>query len=502
METGIKLYIFLVVYSLVAACNSDYPGHTTDERVEVRLQIDQTLHTRVNQTGDLWIENDELGFFMLNESQSLHEDFIVNGGYNLEYKMVAEHNGVLSPRPVSDTLFYPSNRNIDIVGYYPYVSGMTDFSVPLNTTDQTELGPLQLMYSKNVKGVNKNNILVFVRFDHAMSLVTFDLLPGVGVVSEDLKDAVLEVTQVYRTADFDLRDISWSKSGSQGILIANDKIDVNNGLLHGICVIPQRLVDSQLIITLADQSRFEYTFDPGTEWGMGEKHSYEITVNKTGIQVSPLQVNDWTGIGDAADEKSGTKIKYTPGDYYPYPDDPFSAIGMVFQITDNIGYEGKIVDLTFIQEYNIRWGDPTVDEHAEGVAGIRDMEDGEEGTRNLILKRKDQVGFAEIYQVFNWIYLTKNGGDLGGRWYLPSIVELQALYSLKDTWMQKVHLATGTQVPADIIYTTATESSANCNFFYWLNYGTLYNTYNDLGGLIGKDKRNNWQLSAVAVSKF
>lgn len=90
------------------------------------------------------------------------------------------------------------------------------------------------------------------------------------------------------------------------------------------------------------------------------------------------------------------------GDYYPYPTNSSTAIGVVFWLDPAAwgydssgtptGYFGKIV--SFNQQNFLRWGDATIDEQAAGVEGIRDSSDGYQGTFNLISKRKDQSDFS------------------------------------------------------------------------------------------------------------
>ena len=96
-----------------------------------------------------------------------------------------------------------------------------------------------------------------------------------------------------------------------------------------------------------------------------------------------------------------------------------------------------------------------MDESAAGVIGIRSSTDGSTGTKNLIMKYKDNSKFSTDYSAFAWIY-EKNNNDVNGRWYLPAKDEL-LLELLPQMTAVNATLNSISAVPLVNIYWSSTE---------------------------------------------
>lgn len=108
--------------------------------------------------------------------------------------------------------------------------------------------------------------------------------------------------------------------------------------------------------------------------------------------------------------------------YKTNPDNP--CIGIVFWVDPSDKTHGKIMSLDEPEGY--KWGDGNIME-ATNIPSIRSKSDGETATRDMINAHKDDPAFATTYAAFNYIYRTKNNGDINGRWYMPALHELQYL---------------------------------------------------------------------------
>ena len=474
MKQIIKLYSLIVVSCLLlAGCNNDEDLGNLGNPVAVQFGMGETNRLRTTHGGDRWTQNDPVGIFMVRNGQVLNSANIAEDADNIEYKAQTGGSAISGFTPASGTpIFYPNNGdNVDFITYYPYKSPITNYTYPIDVSNQSDPADIDVLYSNNAAGYNKNSSTVDLQFNHALSKLTFLLVRGDG--SPYLPGAKVEITNLATTADMDLTDGTVTATNSGQTLMMNT---TNTGYISMLnssaIVIPQSLSGTKLIITLADGSKFEWTFTD-TQFEQGKNHQYTIYVNKTGITVSSSGITIWTGTGDPATSGTAERIRYQVGDYYPYPDDPSSAIGVVWEINPG-GLSGKIVDLDYIQRNanipggpqgtgnqgtGIRWGDPTVDEQAAGVVGIRDMNDGELGTRNLIIMRKDQPNFADVYCLFNWIYLAKNNGNVNGMWYLPAHNELLTITNLKDIINPKTFAISGRNVVGHNTTSTITEFS-------------------------------------------
>lgn len=172
---------------------------------------------------------------------------------------------------------------------------------------------------------------------------------------------------------------------------------------------------------------------------------------------------DWTGNNDKdLAEVSG----YAVGDPYPNAETP---IGVVYWLDDKDasynastqrGTKGKMVSL---DELKCNWGPSGVDESAS-VEGIRSEDDGATSTKNLITARKNEPNFATNYPAFNWIYQTKNNGDVNGAWYMPApaemtVIGLAIFTNGFDNFNSKLSALGGTPIGVDSkkYYFTTTE---------------------------------------------
>ncbi len=121
------------------------------------------------------------------------------------------------------------------------------------------------------------------------------------------------------------------------------------------------------------------------------------------------------------------KISYTfeLGDYYPYPDSPAEAEGIVYFVS-NDGNNGKCVSVA--EGMNLDWG-PIYEFKAN---------DKTNGRNNMSKVKKLDAEF-ELHSVFNWADSLNNHPksnvyleDAKNVWYIPSIEELKEVYNNKE----------------------------------------------------------------------
>lgn len=452
MKQIIRLYtLFIVSCLLLAGCSTDEDMGNVDNPVVVQFGSGIS-QTKTTNSGNHWTQNDPVGIFMLKNGQTLSSANIAEGADNRKYQAQAGGSDISGFTPVgTNTIYYPQNgSNVDFVAYYPYKITLTNYIYPVDVSIQSNPADIDVLYSNNATSYNKNSGTVNLQFNHALSKLSFTLTSGVG--SPSLTGAKIEITNLATTANISLANETVTVTNSGQTLTANTATD---GLSSSVIVIPQTLLDTKLIVTLADDaSRFEWNFPSATEFLEGKNHQYSITVSKTGISVSSSGITNWTGTGDPATPGTAeTLTQYKVGDYYPDPTNSSTAIGVVFWLDPNAwgynssgtptGYFGKIVNLN--QQTFLQWGDASIDEQDAGVTSIRNSSDGYLGTFNLISKRKDQSNFATTYSAFYWIY-QKNNYDVNGIWYMPAIDELKTLYNIQGTINPKITYAGGAAV--------------------------------------------------------
>ena len=145
--------------------------------------------TRV--AGEAWEASDAIGIFALNEGQALGA---TNYATNAKYTTASAGNSVTFTS-VADGINLPSTGNIDLVAYYPYKEGVTT-ELAFDASDQSKPALIDLLYSNNQKGLNKQNEKANLVFSHALTLVEFNITTEEGLAINDgtiaLKDALVD----------------------------------------------------------------------------------------------------------------------------------------------------------------------------------------------------------------------------------------------------------------------------------------------------------------------
>lgn len=148
---------------------------------------------------------------------------------------------------------------------------------------------------------------------------------------------------------------------------------------------------------------------------------------------------------------------YSIGDYYPDPDSPSNALGIVFSIDNPVngaGYHGKILSANAVKGqfwYNKIYGFPWV------LVGATSKTNGK---FNVEAVRKSNGGNTTGYAAFAYC---KRKTDGGLEWYLPAIDELRTMYALRHIISPKISLLGGIDIREDHI--SSTEYSANSMYY-------------------------------------
>lgn len=360
MEQIAKLYTLLVVSCLLlAGCSNDEDAGNFGDPVAVQFGTGKIARLKTTAEGDQWTLNNTIGIFMIRNGQSLSSANIAESADNREYQAQTGNSNQSGFIPVgTDIIYYPQNGDkVDFIAYYPHKTTLTNYIYPIDVSNQATPEDIDVLYSNNAKGYNKNSGTVDLQFNHALSKLSFTLEPGDN--SPILAGAKIEIINLATTANLDMADGSVTTTNSGQTLTADT---TSNELSSSAIVIPQALSGTKLIVTLADNvSKFEWDFTT-TEFQTGKNYQYTITVSKTGIIVNPGNITTWTGTSDPA--TTGTTYEgYKVGDYYPDPTAIYqngvlisgtAAIGIVFWLDNQdvgdypyskVSQHGKVVGL-------------------------------------------------------------------------------------------------------------------------------------------------------------
>lgn len=450
----------------------------------------QGVETRVATSTDgnytsTFSNGDEIGVYIVKGNGGLQ-----SSGNWVDNMKMTYNNGNWTYTFPSGKGYYPADGDkLSFYAYYPYnstvtdalnmsISGLTDQSTAVNLSKSDLL-------SASTLNVGKSTTPVQLTFSHALTMVELSVIGG-GTGAQISSKVVVTLEGCMPDVSFNLSAGTAHASGnvkSVKMYRVEQPADANYQTSYTY----RALVPTQTVFTSAELFRFSQT--QGT---ITRALSHNLASN---VALYPGQVKPYT----ITLQGVSSTHTYAVGDYYPYKG--FPILGVVFE-TSNDGKNGKIVDLDYIQRYApvpgnamapIRWGDSTVDENAAGVFGIRDMNDGYNGTRNLINKRKDQTNFVNVYCLFNWIYQTKNNGDVNGMWYLPAVNEMIKLHTQLSGGLNTIIESVGGRSLVTTHYSRVLTERDMANAYY-VNNGVYATPYT-------KDAANYHSVTAV-IAKF
>jgi endonuclease G len=183
-------------------------------------------------------------------------------------------NGEFRASATDQTIFYPEDgKAVDFVAYYPYKQSLTGNSYPIDVSDQTSQGAIDLLYANNATGLSKNSTNAQLVFAHQLSKIAITVKNGVGV--PDLNNLKVNLTGFKTTANFDLATGVISGNGSAATILA--KTSVQNSLTIAEAIIMPTTDEngSKVVFTIGSKS-FTWTLPAGTKFEQGKKYSYEI----------------------------------------------------------------------------------------------------------------------------------------------------------------------------------------------------------------------------------
>lgn len=166
---SLLLMSLLVFSSCCRSGNADIEDPYAKKRGDLVIRSSiQGMTTRT--IGDNWEAGDAIGVFAVNGGQALSEGSIQNDQKNRKYTT----NGS-SAFASLEGVTIPDVGAIDIYAYYPYNAAQSGLDVAFNTSNQSDLGGIDLLYSNNVKGISKENNMANLTFKHMLSMVVFEI---------------------------------------------------------------------------------------------------------------------------------------------------------------------------------------------------------------------------------------------------------------------------------------------------------------------------------------
>ena len=301
-------FLFLgtaLVLTLMSCNRNDNINHFNKEKSEVKFTsgiIPKSSATRA--TDNTWDKNDEIGVYMLEKELTT----VVDEMGNVQY--ITELGGSTGTFKASGkVIYFPDNgEEVRFMAYYPYKSDVISNGniYKVDVTNQSSQAKIDLLYSFKTDAVFEKTTsekVVPLAFNHMLTKLIVNIKAGEGLESDDLAGIKIHFEGLNSTADFNLFDGSLSNhAGSVDIVpltgVAQGEYTAN---FESILIPTDGIPDARIVFDLdngdedLDSDVFAWSFDK--ELLKSTKHKYNVTINRTGIEVKAT-INDWLNGGE------------------------------------------------------------------------------------------------------------------------------------------------------------------------------------------------------------
>lgn len=303
-----RIFVFAAALAMLAGCAKD--DAATDrpaygDCVGFTTNIAPATSTRVGY-GNQWEAGDRVGIFMKTAGQTLSTQSALD-----ENKQYSAAGGNLSA--VGDGLHYPVKGSVDFVAYYPYTASVvtrgTEFRVPVNISDQGIAANRVFLWSQNAKDKSNSPEAVALQFTHQFSRVKLTITAGDGFPAEELKNLTVSLTNVPLSGEFNPVAGAFDNGGSVGDVVmfpGGTESEPAYNQRH-ITVLPMAGSGRRITFTHPELSLGDYTIPDDKVFEKARIHSYKVTINRDGVEVTVGNTVDWS-------------IKNVNGSFYQEPE--------------------------------------------------------------------------------------------------------------------------------------------------------------------------------------
>ena len=297
----LKFLLLFIGLAVLASCSdSDTEGAiVADNNKALFYGIIGELRTYAADTS--WEEGDEIGIYALNSGATLSEAAIYDGKGNVKYTTDAA--GKFSA--AGSTIRFPDEGDLDFVAYYPYTTAINEHKYSIDLSQQNNLAAIDLLYSNNAKGKNKEDPDVLLNFDHMLSKLVLNVEAGKDVLS--LEGLSVAINNVLIDGSFDLADGSIAMGATRKDIEPNTAVAIDNktAVANAIVMPNQNLEDVEVVFSLDGK---KYVWNP-TDQELDSTFKYEysiiLSLTDTGdtrveLEKAEATITDWVvaEIGD------------------------------------------------------------------------------------------------------------------------------------------------------------------------------------------------------------
>ncbi len=299
MKNLIKLlFISTLLVGFMVSCSSDDDhdfGYGRNHELSAQFKAAVAKpSTRV--ADNKWEQEDAIGIYAINAGQALEDAAIYKG--NAKYTTVSvSATGDFTPASDADVIIFEEDgKKLDFIAYYPYSQTVTDYSLPINAEDQSNLSAIDFLYSNNAKGYNRENKEVPLEFKHQLSQIVLEITAEAGL--EDLANLKLAVEGFVPTGKMSLKDGAVTLEGTTKKTLNLTATKTDAGATIKAIVLPtQEMSNSSFVFDLGGMKFKSWTPDALT-LESGKRVTYKVSLTSDGsVLASPKgDITDWDDV--------------------------------------------------------------------------------------------------------------------------------------------------------------------------------------------------------------
>lgn len=289
----------------LTACNGEETS--AENGGKVALQVTGGIQTRA--ADNQWQANDAIGIYMLKAGSTDISESAKNRKYT------TSDGGSAFIASSGQTIYFPvDGSKVEFIAYYPYQT-LDNGTLMVNVSNQGDLSLFDLMTASTKSTDNapldKNHPQVAFDFSHRLTKIELNISAGNGLSSADLKGIKVEITHQRTNGSYDpqydvqgvnatpvqtiMMNTNEAGTSSQAILLPNTAADGINPVISG----------RELLFTLAATGEvFRWTIPDTKLFQAGERNIYNITINRTSINVTATITNWNNGNGTSGENQS------------------------------------------------------------------------------------------------------------------------------------------------------------------------------------------------------
>ncbi len=303
------LFISTLLVGFMMSCSSDDDhdfGYGKNH--ELSAQFKATVakpSTRVTENN--WDKEDAIGIYALKADQALEEAAIYKG--NAKYTTVSVgESGDFTPASDDDAIIFEKEGNkLDFIAYYPYVETITDYSLSINTEDQSNLSKIDFLYSNNAKGHNRDNKEVPLQFTHQLAQIVLEITGEADL--GDLANLKLAADGFIPTGTMSLKDGVVALEGTTTKILNLTATKTDAGAIIRAIVLPDQDMANTSFVFELGSIKFKAWTPETLSLESGKRVTYTVSLTSDGSVLASPQgtITDWVDVpgGDVTIDPEG-----------------------------------------------------------------------------------------------------------------------------------------------------------------------------------------------------